>query len=195
MPTAAFAAHQFLDVPDSNVFHDDIGWLADNEVTRGCNPPDNDMFCPSDTVTREQMAAFMRRLAGTSGEVGDQVTDFDSPLDTSSGIVEALTVDVPAVSDATVALAGHVYLEKTAASEGRYEISIRQDDCTGAEVGMTFWRSAQSDESAFVADTIALTGFDTVSGPQTYALCVDVFVGPDVSVNMRGLTATWSPVG
>lgn len=31
--------------------------------TRGCNPPVNDQFCPEDAVTREQMAAFMHRLA------------------------------------------------------------------------------------------------------------------------------------
>src|SRR5690606_6120098 len=53
----------FTDVPDTNVFHDDIAWLAEAGVTKGCNPPDNTEFCPGDNVTREQMAAFMRRLA------------------------------------------------------------------------------------------------------------------------------------
>jgi hypothetical protein len=62
-PLAVVAADAFTDVPDSNVFHDDIAWLADANVTRGCNPPDNTEFCPGDNVTREQMAAFMRRLA------------------------------------------------------------------------------------------------------------------------------------
>lgn len=62
-PTAVWASHQFVDVPDSHVFHDDIAWLADNGVTLGCNPPDNDRFCPDEEVTRGEMAAFMRRLA------------------------------------------------------------------------------------------------------------------------------------
>jgi hypothetical protein len=62
-PTAVWAADQFTDVPDSNVFHDDIGWLADAGVTFGCNPPDNTLFCPDANVTRGQMAAFMHRLA------------------------------------------------------------------------------------------------------------------------------------
>ncbi|MEA2022738.1 MAG: hypothetical protein U9N79_00455, partial [Actinomycetota bacterium] len=31
--------------------------------TKGCNPPTNTKFCPSDNVTREQMSAFMHRLA------------------------------------------------------------------------------------------------------------------------------------
>lgn len=62
-PLAVVASDRFTDVPDSNIFHDDIQWLADADVTRGCNPPTNDRFCPEDNVTRQQMAAFMKRLA------------------------------------------------------------------------------------------------------------------------------------
>jgi hypothetical protein len=62
-PTAVWAADRFTDVPDTNEFHDDIAWLAEAGVTLGCNPPANDRFCPTGSVTREQMAAFMRRLA------------------------------------------------------------------------------------------------------------------------------------
>jgi hypothetical protein len=58
------------DVPDTNIFHGDITWLADNDITRGCNPPTNTLFCPKDNVTREQMAAFMRRNAQTFGTAG-----------------------------------------------------------------------------------------------------------------------------
>ena len=61
-PAAALAGHHFNDVPDSNVFHDDIEWMRANGVTAGCNPPTNDEYCPDDNVTREQMAAFMHRL-------------------------------------------------------------------------------------------------------------------------------------
>ena len=35
--------------------------LAAAGVTRGCNPPVNDRFCPADLVTRGQMAAFLYR--------------------------------------------------------------------------------------------------------------------------------------
>ena len=59
LPAASWASHQFVDVPDDNIFHEDIGWLADAGVTRGCNPPTNDQFCPDASVTRSQMAAFM----------------------------------------------------------------------------------------------------------------------------------------
>ncbi len=53
----------FDDVDDSSIFASDIAWLAETGVTRGCNPPENNRFCPDDPVTREQMAAFFHRFA------------------------------------------------------------------------------------------------------------------------------------
>lgn len=58
----AVGSHTFTDVSSSNVFHDDIAWLAESGVTRGCNPPENTEFCPDVAVTREQMAAFLHRF-------------------------------------------------------------------------------------------------------------------------------------
>lgn len=66
-PAAAFAAGgQFTD-DDTSVFEADIEWLAHAGVTAGCNPPTNDNYCPTDSVTRGQMAAFMRRFASYLG--------------------------------------------------------------------------------------------------------------------------------
>ena len=72
------ASDRFTDVPDSNIFHDDIGWLADTDITKGCNPPDNTEFCPADNVTRGQMAAFfVRGLDLTDSTGGTDFTDTD----------------------------------------------------------------------------------------------------------------------
>ncbi len=60
----ALAAPQFEDVPDGHIFSSDISWLADAGITKGCNPPSNDRYCPDDNVTRGQMAAFMTRALG-----------------------------------------------------------------------------------------------------------------------------------
>jgi hypothetical protein len=46
---------------NSSVFEDDIRRLAAAGITRGCNPPDNDHYCPDDGITRGQMAAFLHR--------------------------------------------------------------------------------------------------------------------------------------
>jgi hypothetical protein len=49
---------------DGSVFEADIDRLATAGVTRGCNPPVNDNYCPDDNVTRAQMAAFLHRAFG-----------------------------------------------------------------------------------------------------------------------------------
>ena len=56
----AAAGSGFTDT-DVSVFAGDIEALAASGITKGCNPPANDMFCPYDPVSREQMAAFVYR--------------------------------------------------------------------------------------------------------------------------------------
>jgi hypothetical protein len=73
-------ADQFVDDEDS-VFEDDINALAAAGITRGCNPPDNDRFCPDGNVTRGQMAAFLVRAMGyTDPGEGDLFTDDDDSV-------------------------------------------------------------------------------------------------------------------
>jgi hypothetical protein len=79
-PLTAVATHMgFVDVPETNTHHNDIAWLKDADVTKGCNPPTNNMYCPSDFVTRAQMATFMRNLATNqvvdAGTVGGMSAD------------------------------------------------------------------------------------------------------------------------
>lgn len=53
----------FYDDEDSP-FQPNIDSIAAAEVTRGCNPPFGDMFCPDEPVTRAEMAAFLVRALG-----------------------------------------------------------------------------------------------------------------------------------
>ncbi|MCP4307501.1 MAG: hypothetical protein GY788_22030, partial [bacterium] len=64
------ASARFTDVPAAHIYHDQIDWLAEQEITLGCNPPVNDRFCPGDVVTRGQMAAFLVRALGYSDDGG-----------------------------------------------------------------------------------------------------------------------------
>jgi hypothetical protein len=74
------AADEFVDDDDS-VFENDINALAAAGITRGCNPPDNDRFCPDGNVTRGQMAAFLVRAMGyTDPGEGDLFTDDDDSV-------------------------------------------------------------------------------------------------------------------
>jgi hypothetical protein len=52
---------RFRDVPKEHTFYEDIEWLAETGVTKGCNPPVNDLYCPTRQLTRAEMAAMMHR--------------------------------------------------------------------------------------------------------------------------------------
>ena len=70
----------FVDDDDS-VFEADIEWISARGITRGCNPPVNDRYCPDSHVTRGQMAAFLVRAFGYSDAGGgDRFIDDDGSL-------------------------------------------------------------------------------------------------------------------
>ena len=54
----------FFTDDEGSAFEADINRLAAAGITKGCNPPDNDEFCPDADVTREAMAAFLVRGFG-----------------------------------------------------------------------------------------------------------------------------------
>jgi hypothetical protein len=58
-----------------NTFEADIDWAGAVGVTKGCNPPDNTLFCPENDVTRGQMAAFLTRYLGLPQASRDFFTD------------------------------------------------------------------------------------------------------------------------
>ena len=71
---------QYADIAEGHLFEHEIEWLAANNITRGCNPPDNDRFCPMDSVTRGQMAAFIVRALGLPETDGTDFVDDDHSI-------------------------------------------------------------------------------------------------------------------
>ena len=65
---------EFVD-DDGSIFESAIAKLATAGITKGCNPPTNDHFCPDDYVTRGQMAAFLVRAMGYTEGEGSVVFD------------------------------------------------------------------------------------------------------------------------
>jgi S-layer homology domain len=57
------ALQRFVDVSPMNTFYSFIDQIAERGITVGCNPQGT-MYCPSQAVTREQMAAFIIRALG-----------------------------------------------------------------------------------------------------------------------------------
>lgn len=200
--TVVIAAHTFpVDVPDDNTFHNDIAWLAANDVTRGCNPPDNDAFCPEDPVTREQMSAFIHRFAGSFGSVGDQVTDTSDPVTVdSTDFVELATVTVSPDADANVSFDGHFSVGVPEGDLARIEAVIARDSCDGDVVGAATWR--MNDVTGLeTVGSVSITGTDQIADATEdqevtdYALCARKVNVNDLegTVHTRGLTASWVP--
>jgi hypothetical protein len=77
----------FVDI-DGSTFTQDILWLAKVGITKGCNPPTNDRFCPRDLVTRGQMAAFFVRALDLTDRLNDPFVDDDG--NTFEGDIEKL---------------------------------------------------------------------------------------------------------
>jgi hypothetical protein len=69
----------FTDIAGS-IFAADIEWLAAEGITKGCNPPTNDLFCPLNKVTRGQMAAFLNRALSLPAGSGDPFVDDDDSI-------------------------------------------------------------------------------------------------------------------
>jgi glucose/arabinose dehydrogenase len=66
-------APEFTDIA-SNSFLDDIHWLAYEGITSGCG---SGRFCPTDPVTRGQMASFLARAFDLPTATTDSFTDDD----------------------------------------------------------------------------------------------------------------------
>jgi hypothetical protein len=67
----------FSDTPASHPFWEDIRWAGGQGITRGCNPPLNDRYCPGSAVSRGQMAALIGRTLGLPDTPKDFFEDDD----------------------------------------------------------------------------------------------------------------------
>ena len=75
-PIGARWADGFVDIAFSP-FRSDILWLASSGITSGCG---TDRFCPTMTVSRGQMAAFLARALGLPATSTDYFDDDDGSL-------------------------------------------------------------------------------------------------------------------
>jgi len=76
------------DLGPGGTFHDDNGnvhegaieAIAEAGITKGCNPPDNDRYCPDQAVTRGQMASFLVRALNLAPSSTEGFTDIAGSL-------------------------------------------------------------------------------------------------------------------
>lgn len=86
--TPAFADHippngYFTD-DDGNIHERNIDALRASGITKGCNPPTNDRFCPDDRITRAEMATFLVRALDLPAATTDYFVDDSSSVHENS---------------------------------------------------------------------------------------------------------------
>ncbi len=90
---AATVTNRFTD-DDESPHEADIDALVEAGITKGCNPPENDQYCPDDSVTRGQMAAFLVRGFGYESQ-----PEVDTFIDDDGSVFEA---DIEALAAAGI---------------------------------------------------------------------------------------------
>jgi hypothetical protein len=74
---------------DGSVHEGAIEAIAAEGITRGCNPPTDDRFCPDDPVTRGQMAAFLTRALDLEARPASYEDTMDSVFRHDVGAIAA----------------------------------------------------------------------------------------------------------
>ena len=91
----------FID-DDGLVFEIDIDKLGTAGVTKGCNPPVNDMFCPSSEVTRAQMASFLARALDLDPIVPPPPTTSTTMPTTTTTVAPTTTTMAPMTAEVSI---------------------------------------------------------------------------------------------
>jgi len=110
----------FSDVGADDTFAEDIGRLATAGITLGCNPPDNDRYCPDETVARDQMASFLARARGLTLTPPPSVTTFGPG-------VQVVGSDIPAGVYRNVGFSDGCYWERLSGFSGEFEDIVAND--------------------------------------------------------------------
>jgi hypothetical protein len=190
VPGLALASHSFVDVPDSNTFHTNIGRVYGARITAGC---DATHYCPGDNVTRAQMAAFLNRT-GTRG-------DSDSSVGTAlSGSLSTLGTVAIKAGDVT---GGTAYVKIDAAVQS-FTLSTAGCACTaffyiydseGEIAGPGYLQVQNAPVSGYSLDGSALTTLVAVPTGVTQTFTVKAYVDTTTAtVNaFADVTATYVP--
>lgn len=151
----------FDDIAPSNPFRGDVEWLAGRGITRGCNPPGNDRFCPDEAVTRGQMAAFLVRALGIgTGDGGNPFTD-------DNGTVFEPDIERLATAGITTGCGPDAFCPDEPITRGQMAAFLTRALDLGAGGGDPF---SDDDDSPFESEIerLAAAGITTGCGPDIF---------------------------
>jgi hypothetical protein len=196
-PVVVLASHQFTDVPTGNLFHKEIGVVADAGIAQGFG---DGTYKPLNAVTRQAMAAFLERSVGRAGSDTDA-----NDLGTSSGITQAAIANVSVNAGAAGTLnTGFVVLIGSVTARTQYPVDcpclikvyIAQDgEIVASDVELDV--SSMVDESGQSYATASIETVVPINGDESRAfqLVVTLSDADAFSVEVNGtLTALYVPL-
>lgn len=108
----------FTDLDDSSSFCQFVEWIKNRSITQGCTATE---YCPNNSVTRLQMAAFMKRL-------GDALTPVLVAADLSPGAIDLDASPVVCQASYTVAsFPRTAYADATVSATAASDVSFAAD--------------------------------------------------------------------
>lgn len=141
-------------------FPTEIEWLVDRGVSLGCNPPDNNRFCPYGAVTRGEMAAFLTRALGLTPTV--------SPFGDTSGSVFEGEIGALAAAGITAGCAVDRFCPQDPVTREQMAAFLRRAFTLYRPNTDTF---VDDDDSLFEADIEALRYAGITTGCATELFC------------------------
>jgi hypothetical protein len=192
----AWANHQFGDVPNANVHHDDISGIAGAGITTGCNPPANTLYCPDLAVRRDQMASFLRRGLGRTGYAEFDATvpgDYGSPVGVVSVTPGMPPGALPGAANFVVANAqGTLYVPDATGCPCEYIADLWQQDVE--------WLTGQPllisvTQAGFYPFSLTGAARFTAGGSKDILVLVARFTGTADSFTWGNATAQFVPFG
>jgi hypothetical protein len=194
LASPVLASDTFTDVPTDSVHHNDINTIKVAGITRGCNPPDNTLYCPADPVRRDQMASFLQRGLGRGAR--STVANAEHDFHVSPAALGTVSLAVPGSGFVlvTASVNASQFVDTGFCVSAPYILFARVSDPVSSATSMPMEEAIAASGTGSVATTFF---FDVdVSGPTTRDFNVDAWMSQvgcyDVDFD---LTATWVPFG
>jgi hypothetical protein len=177
LPAAGVTPQQLEDAIDDAVQDLDASVITEGTLPVSVLPPE----------------VILEGDARMGGVAGVTVPDYDSNISLDGTTNKELLRLTAGPTTVGMALSASVQLEKAGSTTGRYEVTIREGDCSGAVVAMGIWRPGTIEE-AYNAEPVPLVGFAAAEPtPVDYVLCGRKFdaTAPTATAGPRGLIAHW----
>ncbi len=193
IPGLAIAANPFNDLVPGSVHNSNIDAIYNAGITTGCVP--NQQYCPTDFVTRQEMASFLARAAGlgTNAPVANAKTlsgiaanglvranagaQGSTPVTVWTAFQTVATVTITAPGVGFVYLTGAVTVN--AVSSGNAYVSANIIDSTGGFKSYPVSAMIGTTTASTSAATISPTVVFPVTG--AHAVTYSLLVGKDAS--------------